>query len=232
MREERWKEILNGVYAVSDQGRVKRLKAAAGANVGTILTPILPKMAYPYYGVRLSVCGKVVNARIHSLVTAAFIGPRPVDKCVNHIDGNKLNNCVENLEYVSLYENAQHASVTGLLLRGEEHSTAKLTDIQVIEIRQKYAEGATFRDLEKEYAVNLSTLHALVTGKTWKHLPTPNRVPRMKYARQAKVTENEVREIRRLYSEGASLVDLGRQFSLSPSTVHPLVHGKTWKHVK
>jgi hypothetical protein len=51
---------------------------------------------------------------IHSLVAKYFLGERPKDLCINHIDGNKFNNAPSNLEYVTITENIKHSIKTGL----------------------------------------------------------------------------------------------------------------------
>lgn len=57
---------------------------------------------------RVSLCnGKPKNFNIHSLVAEAFIGPRPKDKVVDHIDNNPLNNRADNLQYISIKENTR-----------------------------------------------------------------------------------------------------------------------------
>ena len=67
-----------------------------------------------YAGVTLSNSKNKIYPNIHRLVALAFI-PNPLNKpCVNHIDGNKLNNCVENLEWIDWDENVKHAWDTGL----------------------------------------------------------------------------------------------------------------------
>lgn len=104
---ETWKTIpgFEGLYQISDKGRLKSFKQY---EAGKILSRKNSKGDY----IRTVLCGKGVKSRsisIHRLVAEAFI-PNPDNKPeVNHIDGNKQNNRVENLEWVTRAENAHHA---------------------------------------------------------------------------------------------------------------------------
>ena len=98
---EEWKDVDGycGLYQVSSNGRVKRgdriLKNQTCTN--------------RYLAVSLSKNGKVKQFRIHRLVALAFIGKENNKEQVNHKDGNRKNNCVDNLEWVTCSENHSHA---------------------------------------------------------------------------------------------------------------------------
>lgn len=106
--------------------------------------------------------------KIHRLVAEAFI-PNPENKPqVNHIDGNKLNNSVENLEWVTHSENIQHAFDTGLAnaLVGTNNSLSKLTNEQVLFIRQNYG-LITKRKLATMFNVGMTTIHSVAHRKSY-----------------------------------------------------------------
>lgn len=104
-------------YAVSENGEVFRTSYSDKGNRGKYelphkLTPKLDK--YGYYTVKLSVKRKIFYRTIHRLVAETFI-PNPLNlPQVNHIDGNKTNNHIDNLEWVTPKENTHHAFSTGL----------------------------------------------------------------------------------------------------------------------
>lgn len=106
--QEIWKDIegYEGLYEISSLGNVRR------APSGRILKQ--NKNSYGYSHVGLSKEGKVKMICVHRLIANAFI-PNPQNKPqVNHIDGNKSNNSISNLEWVSQKENIIHAFKTGL----------------------------------------------------------------------------------------------------------------------
>jgi len=119
--EEIWKPIkgYEGKYEISNKGRVKSLKRATKVGIKNvdsiqrkekILTPL--KLTKGYLGVMLyDNTGKPKCQKIHRLVALHFI---PQKNQVNHIDGNKENNSVENLEWCNQTENMQHSYDIGL----------------------------------------------------------------------------------------------------------------------
>lgn len=108
MNNEIWKQIkgFENVFEISNLGNVKRLKCRWAKN-DRILKPNVGKRGYFVVNLSLKGFNKVVT--IHRLVAIAFI-PNPKNKReVNHKDGNKQNNSIENLEWVTPSENSRHA---------------------------------------------------------------------------------------------------------------------------
>lgn len=102
---ERWLPVVGyeGIYEVSDQGRVFSLKRRfAGARM---LTPWRPA-PNRYFQVGLTRDRKTRHPNVHTLVAEAFIGPRPADQQVRHLDGDTANNTLANLKYGDASDNA------------------------------------------------------------------------------------------------------------------------------
>ena len=102
--EEIWKDIkgFEGIYQVSNLGRVKRVKT------GRILKSDMNSKGY----LRVGLCKNSIksNKRVHRLVAETFI-PNPDNKSeVNHIDENKTNNSLDNLEWMTTKENINHGT--------------------------------------------------------------------------------------------------------------------------
>lgn len=160
-----------GLYEVSNLGRVRRVGAYLSTYVGRVLTPHPSNRGYW----RVTLCRpgdrRKPKYALHQLVAEAFIGQPPPGLQVNHKDTDKSNNRADNLEYCTQSENNYHASRMGIAYRGDLAATAKLTDELVREIRGRYAEGGIgHKRLAKEYGVAGSTMWAVVSGATWKHV--------------------------------------------------------------
>ena len=113
MEQEQWKPIqeFNGEYEVSNFGRVRSMKRYYGV-VGRIMPQTI--QCKGYYAVTFWMNNKAYCRKVHRLVIEAFT-PNPDSlPCINHIDGNKLNNHVSNLEWCTYQANMQHAVRTGL----------------------------------------------------------------------------------------------------------------------
>jgi hypothetical protein len=108
------------------------------------------------------------NVLVHRLVAIAFLDNPNNKREVNHIDGDKSNNKVDNLEWTSSSENKKHAFKIGLMCqKGEKHASNKLNSDQVIEV---YNSKLKISDLAKKYNVGITTIHAIKNGQTWGHL--------------------------------------------------------------
>ena len=108
MRDEVWHDVVGyeGLYMVSNLGRVKRVGKSCGARVGRIMKPI--ESTNKYIQVCLSRNSRPRIFRVHRLVAEAFLPKVDGKEYVNHIDGNRANNMVSNLEWCTASENAHH----------------------------------------------------------------------------------------------------------------------------
>ena len=163
---ERWREFMPN-YEVSDRGNVRRSAPGRCTHAGRVMKQ--QRMAIGYLMVRPTVDGINVSVYVHDAVAAAFLGPKPDGMSVNHKDGNKTNNVPGNLEYVTHAENMRHAAETGLMVRGESHPQAKLTEDGVRSLRMDRASGLSFSRLAKKYGISIATAFNAANGNTWKH---------------------------------------------------------------
>ena len=113
---------------------------------------------------------------VHCLAAEAFMGPKPKNYQVNHKDGIKKNNQLDNLEYVTPSENNLHAYRIGLRLppippnmQGEKNISAKLTLEKVKEIRATYQKFSK-HELAEKFKVHPVTIYDVLSRKTWNHV--------------------------------------------------------------
>ncbi len=125
------------------------------------------KAGYHYMAFRED--GKQKNYYIHRLVAETFIDNPDNKPFVNHINGDKGDNTVFNLEWVTTAENNQHARETGLLVtpKGEDSRLSLLTNEQVIEIKRQLAEGKKQRDIAAEFGVHFTLISHIKAGRKW-----------------------------------------------------------------
>lgn len=166
MNDEIWKPIdfMNGVYHISNYGRVKSF---VKNKEGHIMSYHLQK-GYVYYRIGGRTSSKLIRA--HRIVAEYFIGKS--DKEVNHIDGNKINNYVGNLEYCTRKENMEHANKTGLLrpMYGDRNPATKLSIEKVIDIKIMLKEGHTHKEIGNKFNVHPSTIGRIATKENWKYV--------------------------------------------------------------
>lgn len=119
---EEWKDIkeYEGIYQVSTLGRVRsldRLDFAGHQLTGALLSICVSKNGYSV--ITLSKKGVMTQFRVHRLVAKSFLDNSENKPFVNHIDGNKQNNTLENLEWCTHQENMDHAYANGLVRNGD-----------------------------------------------------------------------------------------------------------------
>lgn len=165
---EEWRDVVGyeGLYMISSMGRVVSLPKQTGAHFRLWRQLMSQKLTSCGY---LSVSFKDGLRRkyptVHCLVAKAFIENPSGKKFVNHINGNKQDNRVENLEWVTGQENMDHAVETGLLnVKGEMNPAAKLTKDHVLMIVKSKKAVAV---LAKDLGVCNATIYHIRAGRVW-----------------------------------------------------------------
>ncbi len=187
---EIWKDIEGheGFYQVSNEGNLRSLdrvvkgksesnKTLKGRSLKSTIT------VYGYKVVVFCKNGKKENFRIHRLVAQSFLSNAEKKPLINHIDGDKTNNIVSNLEWCTHSENMKHAFATRLkepsnpnkngLTQGSKHHNSKLVEKEVMFIRKNARKnGGKFynAELAREFNVSKVSVGLIVDGKTWKHV--------------------------------------------------------------
>lgn len=183
---EIWKEIPGfSNYQISNKSNVKSIARIKYKKYGGKYNGLIVPQSYPekiltprlnnagYYGVHLYHEGRMQTFSIHRLVALAFL-PNPENKeTINHIDGNKQNNTLSNLEWATVQENLTHARATGLLIcnKGTDCHNAKLSEnnVRAIRVLNKHL-GISQNRLAKIYSVSAGSVQDLIQRRTWKHI--------------------------------------------------------------
>lgn len=153
---ERWVEIMNGRYAISDHGRVKNAD-------GRLLKPATGKIGYPR--VMLYADGVQHTLFIHRAVAHSFIGQQQAGMVVDHIDGSRDNNHFTNLQYLTHAENVRKGYIGKT---GDNHHSSKICDAVVAEIKRRRLAGERGCDLAREFGVSQQTICDIVKGRSRK----------------------------------------------------------------
>ena len=168
-----WKELkingLNKKYLINECGDIFDIKE------NKLRKPTKSKKGY--LKVSFYLYGKYKKKFVHRLVLSTFNPVKNMNELqVNHIDGNKENNNIKNLEWCTNKENSEHAWKTGLCSvyicnkSGDEAHHKKLNSEKVRLIKQDLKNGISYRNLGKKYDVSPSTISQIANGITWKNI--------------------------------------------------------------
>lgn len=170
---ERWRDVpeFEGLYRVSDLGRVKRLSD------GQILAS---GQSGEYIIKTLTRAGVQSTHSVHSLVLRAFRGPRPVNMVGRHLDGNGKNNRLENLVWGTQKENADDRERHGRTARGEKQGLNRLTREQVDEIKEalksevkgQKGKPGTVAQLAEKFGISRGQIYNIKNGLSWAWVDT------------------------------------------------------------
>ena len=154
----------NDTYEISNIGRFRR------ASNGRLSTP--QENGSGYYQVSMSRGGKRTLYALHRLVLEVFDSPCPHGKECNHKDGDKSNNGIDNLEWVTRSENIRHAIDTGLhyQVRGEESGKTNMTESDVIEITRRRKAGERYPSIAADFGITPESASQIARRVTWKHV--------------------------------------------------------------
>lgn len=172
---EEWREIpsTDGYYEASSLGRIRRVKRINGLpkNPPKILKPTPKPDGYLAFTACFNSREKPMT--VHKAVAEAFHGPRPEGMECCHKNGFQLNNASSNLRWGTKAENTADTRKHGgydFRPNGEKHGRAKLTEADVLRIRESSLFGARQADLAKLYGVKACTIDKIKTRAIWRHV--------------------------------------------------------------
>jgi hypothetical protein len=189
-----------------------------------------------YGRIKVKVGGVWKHIAAHRLAYELTYGLVPEGKCVLHTCDVPLCCNPNHLFIGTVDDNNKDRVEKGRSSMGEAHPKAVLTEERVIEIVKLTKEGWTQRALAEKFNVGKRSIQNILEGKGWKHITGIERRESGSGKGtdhvQAKVTPDQVREIRRLFDECHNLNQVGLKFGISRATVRDIVLRRTWKHVE
>jgi hypothetical protein len=170
---EVWKDIsVNDNYQVSSLGRIRSLDhyvyTIYSKNNLRLVTGRIRKLGNHNHGYKCVNLNKNSSYLVHRLVADAFLAKVDGKDFVNHKDGDKHNNTVDNLEWCTRQENEDHAYGTGLKnSTGSNNEMAKLNEVNVVNILKRERSS---KEYAEQYNVHPATINRILSRKIWKHV--------------------------------------------------------------
>lgn len=203
-------------HVITPQGVVIKLTNSR------IIKPTKDKKGY----IVVALCdfSKVKKYKLHRLLCMAF---KPVlenfsDLQVNHIDGDKQNNSLSNLEWCTLKENVEHSVVTGL------RDSQKLYSEDIVhKVCKLMAEGYRNVDIAGMVDIHLSRITAIRQGIAYPNISKQYQIPIIR--KSSKVGVDKVLKICKLLQDGLEIKDVAAQVGVSYPTVRTIYKRQTYK---
>lgn len=244
MNEEIWKPLkdFETSYEVSNNGKIRTLTRKVECHNGKIITipgkELKCSESKGYKKVMLHKNHEIVRqTTLHRLIAETFLANKK--ECVNHIDGNKQNNDISNLEWVSYSENNKHACRTGLKppQKGEKGSNAKFSNKEVEEIRNRcFYDRDRYEDIAKEFDMTPQAISDIATGKYYKEAGGPRIFKQTRYSNRlkthdGKLTLDQKEEIQQK-SNNSKITELAKEYNVGNSTISKIIEGKYYGNKK
>lgn len=201
---------LNEDYTVYSDGRIWSKRSQK------FLKPVMSKAGYLTHS--RSVTKGELSPTVHRILAHCFLGGIEDGKVVNHKDGNKLNNSLDNLELVTYSQNSTHARDSGLIRKvpSEENAMAKLSSDEVERLQRRLSQGRSNDEVGEEFGLHPRYVSLIRHGKRWPELYTKNGP----FPKSQKEDPNRQKYERFLeIGEGKSNAELRRLLDVDPSTV-------------
>lgn len=180
MQTEIWKPVkgYESYYEVSNEGNIRtieriiKLPTHQYLKKQKLLTQFKDRRGY--FHVKLyDGNGKCKSLTTHRIVALTFLNnPKELIE-VNHIDHNKHNNCLSNLEWITRSDNIKHSYSfrDPKTYKGSANKNSKLTESEVINIRKEYkTTKTTYKQLSNKYNVGITLISYIVNNKIWTHV--------------------------------------------------------------
>ena len=185
------------------------------------------KSANGYIKIKICVGGRIYNRNIHRIVAETFI-PNPENKPeVNHIDGNKHNNAVSNLEWTTRKENADHAYTHGLFGKGEELARSSISDAKCREICGLLQDTSlSYNEISQAVHVSKRIVSSIAKRQSWKHISDEYDFSKRKFI--SFIDEDTVHRICKLLEKKYDVDAISALIGCKQHIVKDIKRGRSW----
>jgi hypothetical protein len=245
---EEWRDISRCPgYQISDLGRGRSCwqgRTRVGMTASWhILKPIINSHSgYATFNLRRD--GKAWKTYIHRLVLEAFVGPCPEGMEARHFPDRDRTNCrLTNLSWASHATNIGDKKLHGTQPVGESSRFAKLTESQVIEIRERRISEESYQKIAKRLGMSHSAIVLICLGERWSHV-RPDLIEKCRAISvdnslasrgennaSAKLTEAQVLDIKSALREGVSRQTIAADYNVTVSAINLIATGRSWSHL-
>lgn len=232
---EIWKPLKDyeGLYEISNMGNFKSLPKKGSSKI-LLMKSRHVDISTGYIAIQLHKNNKMLTKRIHRLVASTFI-PNPNNyPVVNHIDGNKKNNQVDNLEWCTYSENSLHAINSGLSkpIWGEKHPQAKLSNKDLDKIKELFSEGRTNKEIAQLFNIGAPHISKIRNNKRRGHESDLKDYSITTVGHKGRVlTKENVLEIINMLSQGVQQKIIAQKFKIDTGTICNINLGKQYKNL-
>jgi hypothetical protein len=242
---EEWKAVLGfeDRYLISDQGNCVRILTRGGRSMWRSIAGRIEGNGY------VTLClynqrAKQTHPLAHRVVWQAFCGPILKGLEVNHKNGIKFDNRLENLELATRSENMLHGfrelGFSRKRLQGEQHPKAKLGPEDVLKILDMRGAGIRRQTVADKFNVSFTAIRLIEMGQNWSHLTNLAFSSKPAFTSPtsrgsgngcAKLTEDDIPKIFAMNRSGVSQRKIAVAFGISQGQIGRILLGKRWKHL-
>lgn len=213
-----------GIYSISECGQVKSLPRLIKSKTGNyyskekIIKLSIGTTGYYFFNVCIN--GKAKSVAIHKMVALTFIGSRPENMDIRHLDGNKLNNHISNLCYGTRQQNIEDTQRHGNF----KITNKKLSEKDIIKIRKS---KISYKELAKKYNVKINTIKHVRSNISWfdKFGKIERNIKRNENHPMAKLSNLQVRKI---LKSNKKYKDIAIKYNVSYSSIEKIKRWYTW----
>ena len=217
------------VYSIKDNGKLKKLKPGDDKD--------------GYYKVGIYINHKVYTRRINRLVAEIFIpipdryielGLTAKDLEVNHIDGDKHNNDVSNLEWATTKENIHHAWKHKLAKahKGDNHPNSVYTSEDVKKVcKHLVANKLTMKEISEKTGVSYTVVKQIKNKVIWKDVSKHYNFSHYNVSKKTTRSDKEIRKVCKLLSKGVSVKDVSKETGIPKHVIQTIYDRKRWTRV-